>query len=524
MSSSPANIAPQRKGLFVVPPTGKFIREDRCQTPIEDMKTIALRPPIDLMYAAAAYESSGATCKLVDFPAEEKDWSDFEKLVADEQPDDIVLSITTPSLSRDLLAADYAKKVKPDVRVYAKGAHFSVHDVSTLKKYPLVDGVLRGEYEHTCRELGEGKPLDAILGLTWRDAAGDASNLAGEFDPTKPGAPIRQNGARPFTDDVDVLAFPARHLTKNELYRRPDTNEAQTTIITNRGCPFHCIYCLANVVAGTKNRYRSVANVIAELKQCVEQYGIRNFLFRSDLFTQNKKWVKELCQAIQDEKLDISWACNSRVDTITPEAAVAMKKAGCWIVAFGVESGDDKALELMDKGGAASRQKAFDAVKICRDAGLKSSVYLLMGLPWDTEETIEANIRFGQELDPDFLEIFYPYPFPGTPLYEQAVRDGLLERDTIPVDAYSQPAIPGMYLTREQLGSIRRSALRRIYLRPRYILRTLMSVRSPKELYNYLKYGSLTLKDLVLGRNKSGSAEAAEKLASLSTQQAKAVG
>jgi anaerobic magnesium-protoporphyrin IX monomethyl ester cyclase len=475
--------ATPRRALFIVPPTGKFIREDRCQTPIEDMRTIALRPPIDLMLAAAGCERGGAECRLIDFPAEDRDWQHLRRELADFRPDDLFLSITTPSLERDLLAAPLAKEILPGVRVFAKGAHFSAHDIDTLEKHPQLDGVLRGEYEAACEEIGQGKPLADIAGVTWRDADGK----------------IRQNPARAFEQDLDKFPYPARHLAKNALYCRPDTGEPQTTVITNRGCPFHCIYCLANVVAGTKNRYRSVENVIGELRECVERHGIRNFLFRSDLFTQNKKWVRALCEAIRAEKLDIEWACNSRVDTIDLETAKQMQAAGCWIVAFGVESGDDESLKKMDKGGAASREKAFEAVNICRQAGLKSSVYLLMGLPWDTAESIEENIRFGQELDPDFLEIFYPYPFPGTPLYEMAVKEGLLEAGSIPPDAYSQPAIPALSLSREELSGIRRKALRRLYLRPRYIFRTLRAARSPKEFLNYVKHGALTLKDLVAG-------------------------
>lgn len=477
-----------RRALFLVPPTGRFIREDRCQTPIDKMRTIALRPPIDLMYAAGAYDAVGVECRLRDYPAEDLTWDDLRAELEEFRPDHLILSITTPTLEHDLKAAPLAKELLPGIRVIAKGAHFNVHDRKTLEEHPQLDAVLRGEYEETCRELALGRPWAEIQGMSWRRRP---ENGDGPGD-------VVQNLARPFPPDLDVHAFPARHLTNNGLYRRPDTGEMQTTIITNRGCPFHCIYCLANQVSGTKNRYRSVENVIAELKECVEKYGIRNFLFRSDLFTQNKKWVKELSAAILEAKLDIEWACNSRVDTITLEAAQAMKSAGCWIVAFGVESGDDEALKKMDKGGAASREKAFEAVDICRQAGLKSSVYLLMGLPWDTQETIEANIRFGQELNPDFLEVFYPYPFPGTPLYEMAVKNGLIKDGVIPPDAYSEPAMPGVYLTRAELADIRRKALRRIYLRPKFILQTLKRIRSPKEFYNYLRYGTLTLKDLLV--------------------------
>src|SRR6185503_18748876 len=158
---------------------------------------------------------------------------------------------------------------------------------------PQLDAVLRVEYEHTSREIGELRALGDIAGVTWLDRAI---------------VQIHKNPDRPFEDNLDNIPHPARHLTNNKLYFRPDTGELQTTLVTNRGCPFHCIYCLANQVSGTKNRYRSVENVIAEIKQCVEQFGIRNFLFRSDLFTQNKKWVVRLCEAILDNRLDIKWA------------------------------------------------------------------------------------------------------------------------------------------------------------------------------------------------------------------------
>jgi anaerobic magnesium-protoporphyrin IX monomethyl ester cyclase len=256
--------------------------------------------------------------------------------------------------------------------------------------------------------------------------------------------------------------------------------------------PFHCIYCLANQVSGTKNRYRSVENVIGEIKQCVEQFGIRNFLFRSDLFTQNKKWVVQLCQAILDHKLDIQWACNSRVDTLTAEALGWMKKAGCWIVAMGVESGDQDTLDKIEK--QAKAEQAFSAVKMLREAGIKSSVYLLMGLPWDTKEKIGAQVKFAKALDPDFLEIFYSYPFPGTKLYAIAVEAGLIQDGEIPKQAYADPAMGGLYLSIEEFGKLRRRALRQYYMRPKVIARTLRNARNPKELFNYMRHGVAAFK------------------------------
>jgi radical SAM superfamily enzyme YgiQ (UPF0313 family) len=284
---------------------------------------------------------------------------------------------------------------------------------------------------------------------------------------------------------------------KNRLYLRPDTGEMQTTIVTNRGCPFHCIYCLANQVSGTKNRYRTVENVMGEIRQCVEEHGIRSFLFRSDLFTQSKKWVIRLCQAIIDSGLDVEWACNSRVDTINAEALEWMKKAGCFIIAFGVESGDQETLDRLDKG--AKVEDSFKAIRLVREAGIKSSVYLLMGLPWDTPKSIGELIDYSKKLDPDILEIFYAYPFPGTPFYEMAVREGLLRDGEVPKEAYDSPAIPGHHLTIEEFGKLRRKAMREFYLRPKKVVQTLGSTRSPAELFNYVRVGFNQLVDLVAG-------------------------
>ncbi|MBI3735866.1 radical SAM protein, partial [Candidatus Sumerlaeota bacterium] len=405
---------PHLKVLGIVPPTGKFIREDRCQTPIKHLKTIALRPPVDLLYAAGSFEAAGANCVVRDYPGEELGWSDLEKELRSFQPDMLVMSITTPSLHDDMKAAELAKQVDSKIITIAKGAHFNTLDVKSLEKYPALDVVLRGEYEETCRELAEGKPLSEIQGLTYR-AGGDR---------------IVKNPDRPFVDNLDAIPFPARHLAKNDLYRRPDTGELQTTILTNRGCPFHCIYCLANQVSGTKNRYRSVENVMGEIRECVEKHGIRNFLFRSDLFTQNKKWVINLCKAIIDSGLNIEWASNSRVDTVNPEVLGWMKKAGCWIIAFGVESGNQETLDKIDK--SAKAEDAFKAVQMVREAGIKSSVYLLIGLPWDTRETIAEQMEFARKLNPDVLEYFYTYPFPGTPLYDVCVKEGLIKEGDIP--------------------------------------------------------------------------------------------
>lgn len=469
---------PQRV-FCIVPPTGQYIREDRCQTPIEKLRTVALRPPIDLMYAAAAFEQSGAECRLTDYPGEQWSWQRLEDDIRAFRPNAVVMSITTPSFEDDMKAAALCKRIDSSIVTIAKGAHFNTLDVRAMNEHPELDIALRGEYELTCLDLGLAeKPLAEIPGITWRNN----------------GTVVRNDG-RALPDDLDQIPFPARHLANNALYIRPDTDELQTTLVTNRGCPFSCTYCLANQVSGLKNRYRSVENVMAEIRECVEQHGIRNFLFRSDLFTQNKKWVIRLCEAIVESKLDIRWASNSRVDTVNPEVLAAMKRAGCWLIAFGVEKGDDESLERIAK--KATAEQARHALRITREAGIKRSMYLLFGLPDDTEETLRNDIEFAKQLDPDFLEIFYPYPFPGTPLYDEAVERGLLEAGVIPKEAYGMPAMATSHIALERLAQLRTWGMRQFYLRPRFIARTLAGVSSPREFFNFARYGVLQLKDFI---------------------------
>ncbi|MDX2175549.1 MAG: radical SAM protein [Candidatus Sumerlaeia bacterium] len=472
--------AARQRAFFIVPPTGKFIREDRCQTPIDKLKTVALRPPVDLMYVAAEFERAGWECRLRDYPAEDATLGDLRADVKEFDPAVVVMSITTPSFDEDMRIAAVLKEMAPGCLTVAKGAHFNTLDLKALEKVPQLDVALRGEYELTCREIAQGKPLAEIHGLSFR----------------KDGKPTR-NPSRALPNDLDDIAYPARHLANNALYLRPDTGEKQTTLVTNRGCPFSCTYCLANQVSGLKNRYRSVENVMGEIRECVERHGIRSFLFRSDLFTQNKAWVIKLCEAIIDSKLDIEWACNSRVDTINPEALKWMKKAGCWIIAFGVEKGDDESLKRINK--KANVEMARKALAMTREAGIKRSMYLLFGLPDDTEQILRSDIEFAKELDPDFLEIFYPYPFPGTPLHKEVVEAGLLPPDTVPKEAYGMPCMATKHITLERLAKLRTDGLREFYMRPAFIARTLAGVRSPKEFMNYVRHGAVQVKDFVFG-------------------------
>jgi len=427
---------------------------------------------------AGALEKTGVECRIRDYPAQEGDWDNLRTDLIEFSPDTIILSITTPTLAGDLDAAGIAKEIDPRIQTISKGAHFFHQDMETLSKYPELDVVIRGEYEETICELAEERPWSEIAGITYRDSRG----------------PVR-TPARPFIADLDSLPFPARHLVDNSLYFRPDTGEPQATIITCRGCPYPCVFCLAGEVAGKKVRTRSPENVLAEIRECVERHGIRSFLFRSDLFTANRKWVMALCQAILDSGLDISWSCNSRVDTVDEEILKTMKSAGCWLIAFGVESGSPELLEKMKKG--TDLEAAEKAVELCRTTSVKTSVYFVIGLPWETRRTFEESVTFAKHLNPDFLEVFYAYPFYGTEFYRIAVEEGLLQEGETPVEGYNHPSLPSIHLSMQELAGMRTEFLRSFYLRPTFITRTLLRAGSPKVLKNYARYGWRQLLDFL---------------------------
>ena len=283
---------------------------------------------------------------------------------------------------------------------------------------------------------------------------------------------IRQTEPEPFWTDLDKIPFPARDLMKNHLYTRPDTGEPQATIQTSRGCPSQCIFCLSPIISGMKLRERSVGNIIAELEECVNRYHIRNFFFRADTFTMNKKSVIELCKEIINRKLNISWVANSRVNTIDEERLAWMKKAGCWLVAFGIESGNDEIQKQIKKG--STQAQAREAVKLCKKIGIKTYGFYLIGFPWETKEMIMDTLQLAKELRCDFSEIHIAVPYEGTEFYKIAQDLGILTETAVGHNYFSNPAIGTLHVSKDELINMRKKALRSLYLSPRYITNTLI--------------------------------------------------
>lgn len=456
----------KKRILLIYPPSPVLNREDRCQQPTKELIVIPPLPPADLMYLAAVAEKQGFEAKIADYSQS----GDYEEDLREFKPDYLVVNIATPTLEHDLDAVKKAKEICPNITTVAKGAAFLTLGEKIVSEHNELDFGILGEAEDTLKDILDNKPKNNILGIYYKE-----------------NDEVKFTGKRTFIEDLDSLPFPARHLVNNNIYRRPDNNKVQATIKVSRGCPFHCFFCLATPVSGAKVRRRSPENIVAEIRECVEKYNIKNFLFWSDIFNIDKDWTMKLCQAIIDSGLKITWSANTRADTADYEMAKIMYKSGCRLVSIGVESGSQYMLEKMGK--KITLNDVRRTVKVFKKAKIRIYNYFVIGLPWETEETVEETIKFAIELNSDFISFYTATPLPGSRFYDYALEHNLFDKETSFENAYYYPAVNTNNLTRERVFELHKAAVKRFYLRPLYILKMLFRIRSFEEVKNYFTAG-----------------------------------
>jgi len=459
-----------KRVFFIYPPSVVMNREDRCQQPVKELLTIPPLPPTDLLYLAAIAKDCGCVCKVKDYSINNETIDDFKNDLLDFKPDILVLNAATPTLDSDLAICKVAKLVNSNILTISKGAYFLSENINILKKFDFLDLIMIGECELTFKEILENKNYEDILGLAYRK-----NNQ------------IIRNELRPFCDNLDILPFPARELVDMNIYRRPDNNKKQAVIKVSRGCPFHCFFCLATPVSGKKVRMRSIDNIIAEIKECKEKYGITNFLFWSDIFDLDRNWTVALCQRIIDEKLNIVWSSNTRADTADLELAKIMKKSGCGLVSIGIESGSQYMLDKMGKKITLAQVK--NTVSAFRKVGIKVYGYFVLGLPWETKETANATIDFACKLDLNYANFYTATAFPGSRFWDYATKNNLFDNEDKYKSAYYYPSVKTHNLSKEEVFELHKKAVRKFYLRPAFIIKTLFSIKSLAEFINYTKAG-----------------------------------
>ncbi|NOZ49488.1 MAG: radical SAM protein, partial [Chloroflexi bacterium] len=363
----------------------------------------------------------------------------------------------------------------------AFGTHVTPMTRETMRTFPALDFVLRGEPEATLRELldmlegrepseegvrrmlretgdrrdGEmgrrgdgGRLLASILGLAWRQ-----------------GDEIILNPDRPFIPNLDDLPIPLHHLLPLKKQHMPMIKGPFTFIVTSRGCPAGCKFCIKHVNYQNSVRLRSPENIIEELK-ILDGLGIHNIHMYADLFTVNRDQTMGICEGILAAGLKLKWTCNSRVDFVDREMLQIMGKAGCWLISWGIESADEQILKRIRKG--YRKEQAVQALSWAHEAGIKNWGYFIVGLPGETEETIQETITYSKQLPLDIALFHIAAPYPGTPFFYDVVEKGWFRPGTrweeVDMDQSTVLDYPG--LSAERLEYWQRRATREWSLRP----------------------------------------------------------
>ena len=274
------------------------------------------------------------------------------------------------------------------------------------------------------------------------------------------------NADRPLIHDLDDLPLPRHDLLPLERYRAPLVRGRYAFLVTSRGCPAGCRFCIKHVSYGRSIRFRSPENVLAEIEQLLA-LGVRSVHMYADCFTLNRDHVMGICQGIEERGLDLRWTCNSRVDFVDPEMLQAMARAGCWMISWGIESGDETMLRRMHKG--ITKDRVVQAVRWSQDAGIMNWGYFIIGLPGETGESIRRTIDFSKELPIDLALFHIAAPHPGTPFYFEVVENGWFRPGTRweEVDMDRSTVLDYPQLRAEDLEDWARRAFREWALRPR---------------------------------------------------------
>ena len=434
--------------------------------------------PIYQAYLAALLLREGVEVGVIDATLDLLDIEGFIKRLRQEKGDICVIETSTPSFPVDIRTMR-AVKQELGIPLIAIGPHTSIYHMEIMGDYPFIDYIARGEYEFTVldlvKHLIEGREVSDVTGITYR---ADGNVIANED--------------RPFIRDLDSLPYPNRELYRWKRYHEPEFIALPwITMITSRGCPFKCTYCLwPQVMYGNKFRTRSAEHVVNEMDFCVNRYRPGEIFFDDDTFTIGKERVLGICAEILKRGIEVIWSCMGRVDTVDEEMLSHMYLAGCRKIKFGVETGSQKIMASIKKGiDLAKVTPAFEAAK---RSGLEVHGTFMIGSPGETPETVRETIELAKRLPNDSLQFSIATPFPGTEFYDYCKGNGLLVTDDWSnYDGTFGAVMSYPNLSKEGIESLYETAIRECYPPVNRITAIIEGVKSKaRKMLRYISYKS----------------------------------
>lgn len=405
-------------------------------------------PPICLAYIGAILKKKNHEVCIIDLNLENNIPDSDINLVATTNID----YYNCPLLNLEEIKENLLKIKKIGKPIILIGPH----GTSTPEYFEdYVDYIVMGEPELTVEEtidcLSRKKPLKSVLGLHYNS-----------------GRKFISNSPRPLIKDLDSLPFPDRSLMRINEYKNPVCKyNPFTAILTTRGCPYQCTFCYKGVY-GSLWRKRSPENVVNELIEIRKKYNIKEIWFRDDLFLLEKERVREICRGIIKNNLDLSWGCQSRVDNLDFETLQEMKKAGCYVLFFGIESASPKIIDQIKK--KITLEKVEQVANWCKQLNMRTRGYFIIGFPGETKESIAEALNFAKRIDLDYFLVSIFTPYPDTEIYNNALKEGVIPgKDWKYSLEYSGRINTKFNL--DDLVKIKRDLYKKYYFRPGYIIR-----------------------------------------------------
>ncbi len=445
--------------------------------------------PINLLYLHGVLKQKGYSVGILDLEVEPHEDDSLRRYFLDRSPRAVGISVLTPFYGSSLHISRIAKET--GAVVIWGGSHPSAIPQETLER-PEVDIVVRGEGEFSLAEvmdrLCKGESLQGLEGVSYKE------NGTGPVN----------NPSRPLIQDLDSLPLPDRKALPLDRYSgavTPGITKKATVMFTARGCPGRCTFCAANIIHGRKYRYRSIPNIMEEVRQIAE-LGFEHIVIDDDTFVVRKERILEFCRLMKRDHAGLTWDCDSRVNTMDRELLTAMKDAGCLKLNFGVESGSPRILKLVQKG--ITIDQVISAFDMAREVGIKRQATFMVGHPTETAEDIKMTWKLIKRLEPDYLFTSVCTPFPGTQYHDYLKERNYIESSDWDQYRFFNKAVPwrNENFSGPELARERDRLLRNFYFRPSYMLRTLGRLKNWQEV-KYLVTAGIAFFKFAIRRTES---------------------
>jgi len=437
--------------------------------------TTSIAPPMGLAYIAAILKNKGAKVSVVSADAEGLSVENAIDTILRLSPEVIGISITTPTANNSLRIIRETKKKNTTLKIFAGGPHATLFPDEILGAG--VDFVLRGESEITIAELYDAlegnADLEGIKGISYRCNKG-----------------IVHNADRELIDNLDSLPFPAWELFPVRSYKSDfRIKEFSLPVLSSRGCPAQCTFCYKGIF-GDRFRVREPAKIVEEIERLKNEFHVEEFAIIDDSFTSKPKRAMDVCDLIVDRGINLPWSLPAgiRVPTVSRELLGKLKRAGCYRIGLGIESGNQEVLNSIKKG--ITLEQVRKAVKLLKESKVESAGYFMLGNLDETLDTMDQTINFALELDPDYAQFTKATPYPGTAMYKQLKTEKKIITDNWDdYDSFlkSRPVFTHKNLSSEMIDNKVKEAYKKFYYRPKQILKHAKAIRSFRECANFIK-------------------------------------